>query len=248
MVVPIQNQEPPAPASPRRLALYVVLGAFAVYFATWTGNVAFYFGFQKTVLAQTHLAPAGVLSSEPQSVNDGLADWTTHEVDGFQLPLPPGTLVKVDNHGTTSQFQFEEGDVVIDKLPAGSLARLFRDKISELGGRAGQVESDVELLQTLMTTVPAEYQFTWSAAKRTEYAARILCKMLLWESAATTRIEAATRNSPSGFSVLVEYESGKVKAISAGPSGVIVVVMPPTAPADWKKSPSNWLLSNASRD
>ncbi|MBN1442294.1 MAG: hypothetical protein JXA90_06270, partial [Planctomycetes bacterium] len=199
--------------SPARWVLLAVAGGAGIYLATWIGPLSFYFSFQKKVLADGardvnrpvvwHI-PREVAYRETRGWSYARAE------DGSGFPVPPcgqgDAAPRVESDGGLHLVHLEEATLRCQRFPRGFLVYLFLKELEHLGGRDDRRLSDSLILHELLGEVPGRYEFTWSARDRSTYAARILSKMLLFESRPATRLEASTRLDPLRTAVLVEFD------------------------------------------
>lgn len=217
-----------------------------IYLATWVGPVAFYWSFQRKVLAGDDGTSRGRLIWHlPREVPPALAsDWTWHHDGASGFPLPAGSLTKVEREGEVVVVSHDDGLFRVQRFPPGFIRFLFEQELRQVGAAAeGLVLSDVAVLHEVLGEVPGRYEFTWSAGERHLYAARLLSKLLLFENRPVRRVEISTRAEPLISAALVEYSDGRAKVVRAGPSGVLVVLIPETAPSAWTASAGLWLVA-----
>ncbi len=238
--VKLSAERPQGEESPRRIASYLAVGAAAIYLATWTGCVTFYLSFQKPLLDVERGRGHGILWFEPRSAPDADKEaWSSREVDGVQIPMPPGRVVEVKGERNLIRAKLEDGEFTVERHPTGFIAELYRDNLELLGVKREGVPRDAAALEDIARESLERYQFRWPEADRQLYAARLLSKMSLWDTGPVARCELASREGSSA--VLVGYATGQAKVIATGPGGVMVIVIPAKAPAAWKASPASWL-------
>lgn len=233
------DRRPPEEARPFILAAWILLGAVLIYLSTWVGPVAFYFYFQKKI--EDGKISDGVVWSSPQAVAmAATSGWSHRDHEGLRVPLPPGDLESFEAEGKLLIAKFAEGQVSYQRFPSGFISELYRSELERIGGELGPPVSDSALLRDIVTETPETYRFDWPAPERTRYAARVLCKMLLWVDRPVRRLAMTETRAPDRACVLAEYEDGSAKVLAVAGGGSLVVLLPKDAPAAWKESPGNW--------
>ena len=222
-----------------KIAIIVGLGAVAIYLATWLGPLAFHLQFQGRMVAAKKEVPGLVVWTRPDEVPAVRTGGWTFKMEGsFLIPVPPGTP-KFTKENEAVIATFEEGTVTYRRFPKGFVGSLLRKEAEVLGAKIDETKSDITLLREILDETCENYDFGWSGARRSLYAARILSKMLIWEEKTLRHFQFATQTG--ALSVLAEYENGSASIMVVDDGGVLVVRVPEKAPASWKTSPANWL-------
>lgn len=225
----------------RALAVCAVLGALFTYGSTWVGPAAFYLDFQRRIERHAVGAEGGILWSVPVAVAlERPPAWEYRAAAGLLVPAPPGRLLRTERRGLLTTLHFEEGCVQYRRFPKGLVGDIFRVRLRELGGGAGELPGEVELLGQIAATHPDSFRMAWPTAERHRYAARVLSKLSLWHDQPVRRFEMCLRPSPRGTSILAEYEEGLATVLVVTDEYALVVVLPPGIPAEWKSSPALW--------
>jgi hypothetical protein len=229
--------------SPKRVAVIVVLGAAAIWGSTWIGPAAFYFEFQKVILAQGE-DPAGrsVLWCVPEEVPaEPPSAWPLREVEGLKFRGPPGEPTKTERDGELRIVEFDRGKLMVQPFPPGLVRGLYSNELRTLGQDPPEIVAEGELFREVITEVPDRYEFAAPAAQRWRYAARLLTKMLLWEMKEVERARFCLHTSRDAAALLVEYACGEAKVFVSDPEGALVVLLEKGTPAEWRSSPALWL-------
>jgi hypothetical protein len=230
--------------SPLTWTLVAALGGVGIYLATWIGPISFYFSFQRPLLAEAagEKAPPLVFHVPRDVAPEKVAGWSYFGDDkGFGFPLPPGQLTSVNKVGEMYAVRLKEGSYEVQKFDPGFLVFLYHQELTVIGGRTQRGWTDETILTAVMREQPRRYELGWSARERAQYAAKLLCKMLVFENEAAVRVERASREDPAATAVLVEYEDGKAKIVRVDEQGVAVILLPPEAPDSWKISAAAWI-------
>lgn len=230
---------------PRRAVLLAIAGAGLIGLSTGLPDLFFDLQFQRPLAKRAEAEGLGVLVEKATWVAPTApAEWTFALIDGARMPLPPGEKHRQSREGETLLFDIDGARFAVDSMPPGSLTQVFQGELRAVGGvPSGESSgtSDGDVLRTVMEERVQNYRRGWSANHRNEYAARLLSKLLLFESGAVRRIECCERQSPSAVAALVEFESGETKCLVAREDGVWIVRIPRESPATWRSSPANWL-------
>jgi hypothetical protein len=226
-----------------RAVAYVLGGGVAIYFSTWSGNVAFYWSFQRAVLAQGEDPGARDMLWRVPDLGETFraSSWPLHEEKELRFRVPPGEVGDVEEEGGAFRVPVGEGEFMVRGFPRGFIGALLRKELRTLGRREAEVGSDVEVFTAVVAATPEEYSFGWSAQERQDYAARLLVKMLLFEPITVRSTRWVRRDDPPAAAYLVEYTDGSRRVLSVDPEGSLVVLLGPDAPGEWGKDPGNWL-------
>ena len=225
--------------SPIKIALYVGLGAVAIYLATWIGPISFHLHFQGRMVAAREEVPGLVIWSRPEEVPAVRAEgWTFRKEGDFLIPVPPGTP-EFTREDETVVATFEEGAITYRRFPKGFVGSLLQREAEVVGAKIDETASDISVLRELLEETCENYEFGWSKSRRSLYTARILSKMLLWEEKTLRQFQFASRKG--ALSILAEYENGAAAIMVAEDDGVLVIRVPREGPASWKISAADWL-------
>lgn len=225
--------------SPVKIALYVGLGAVAIYLGTWLGPLAFHLHFQGPMVAAREEVPGLPIWTRPEEVPAVRAEgWTFRKEGDFMIPVPQGTP-EFTREDEAVIATFEEGTITYRRFPAGFVVTLLRKEAEIVGAKVDETASDISILRDLLGETCENYEIAWSGSRRSLYAARILSKMLLWEEKSLRKFQFASQEG--ALSVLAEYESGAAAIMVAETNGVLVVRVPEDGPERWKISAADWL-------
>ena len=226
------------PESPRRIAIYLLVGVFVVYLSTWSGAVTFYFEFQQRLPGFGE-----VLWRTPVEVAAEAGDgWGMFGDADRAVPIPLAPVVGVEEDGDKLRVRFAAGEIRYMRFGPGFMARMMKAQLETLKATTELPTDDAAIFEELMRETPAHYDFSWSEEKRHRYAANLMCKMFLWDDLPVTRQEMACMGDSGGTSALVEYDGGATTIILAGHRGVTVVKLDADAPPAWRASPAFWLV------
>ncbi|MEM7263749.1 MAG: hypothetical protein AAF488_17305 [Planctomycetota bacterium] len=224
-------------SSPLRMGALVIGGALAVYFASMAGPAAFESSFQARFLEGGDLhVPDGVVWGTPQAAAAEFEPWGFEKFDALLLPRPPGEFVKSTSEPSLKILEYKEGSIRYELLSRGFLQATLDEQTRRLGGTVPDSRSDLDCLREIVRETPAAYSSSMPSSERAEYSARLLCKMLLWEDDPIRRFEFAESEAKDAISVLVEYQSGRLKVVVAESRGTMVVVLPQDVPEAWRSS------------
>ncbi len=240
----IDHRASKPPASHLPTLVYVALGVVLVYLATWAGHAGFYFEFQKPLLAYEGHSPNTVYWRRPTPVG-GVSNWEKEAIGDFMIPLPPERPLGTEVEGAMVKLTYEVGELKIIRRPRSALTDALRTQLKSLGARNPDEhissKSDASILEEIVQTTPADYEFSWSEPERQRYAARLLSKMSLLESHSARRFEIVHDQQQQQSAVLVEFDSGETTVVAIADYGVLVAKISSSAPSEWKTTAANWL-------
>jgi hypothetical protein len=248
----------------RVLVLGVFCGA-ALLPIYWLPSTAFYLLFQKKMLSHDpHSLLGSVLwarsaaaASSPAGGDGNAGGWGQILHGGVLFPLPPGELRRAAVEGETVVLEMREASLTVDRLPPGSIRRMYASEYERVGGDPAAV-SDIDDAQALLlaaSATPGDFHFGFSSSERARYAAALLTKLLLFGisgapagAAGGGAAGAAPAASISTFAhaelrtegALLAAPAGGLRALVVLPDAILAFATRGSCPRAWLEEPSRW--------
>ncbi len=225
-----------------RCVVIVVVGAVLIVGATWVPKVSFWWQFQNVILAQGEDPDArAVLWNVPEDRGEvAESTWDLIEEKAGSTRVPPGPILEIESLDTALRVRMKAGEVLVKTFRPGLVGLLMRKELGLFGAEEMELPGDAELLAEVFRETPENYEFDWPGARRAEYAARLLTRMLLLDRKPTKQLGIARRGTDNAV-LAVEFQGGGARLLVVDRLGMQVVDVPHDAPPEWTESLGNWI-------